>query len=301
MSPFIISVYVHLLLFNLFGPFGFTWSIGKIVISDPPPATPCMCQVSITSASGRPTIPWLIASLVATESQRRVGVVVLGTGVSAETFRWVKVYHGLPGLDGWVAAWQDTLHAIAFILRRNRQTAPMGVGSSMLWMLLAGGACMTWLYLQTPRRAHSAKSVAWMHRTCSLGHVWVAFKSREDYRIKGTGAASNVSMYCIWIYTVYNLYLYYPRGRDVEMGSRKCRMHGCLLEDPGSPSPISPTSAQAPTTPVSPGFGSTTPVSPGFGSTVACWRIPLESPAWPFFFQICSGTHVLVQADDSAF
>ena len=69
-----------------------------------------------------------------------VGVVVLGTGVSAETFRWVKLYHGL---DRWVAAWQDTLHAIAFILRRNRQTAPMGVGSSMLWMLLAGGACIT--------------------------------------------------------------------------------------------------------------------------------------------------------------
>ena len=138
-----------------------------------------------------------------------VGVVVLGTGVSAETFRWVKVYHGLPGLDGWVAAWQDTLHAIAFILRRNRQTAPMGVGSSMLWMLLAGGACMTWLYLQTPRRAHSAKSVAWMHRTCSLGHVWVAFKSREDYRIKGTGAASNVSMYCtVYEYILYTIFIF---------------------------------------------------------------------------------------------
>lgn len=33
-----------------------------------------------------------------------VGVVVLGTGVSAETFRGVKVYHGLPGLHRWVAA-----------------------------------------------------------------------------------------------------------------------------------------------------------------------------------------------------
>ena len=57
-APFGISVSVSVhLLFNLFGPFGFTWSIGKIVISDPPPAIPCMCKVSIISASGRPTIP----------------------------------------------------------------------------------------------------------------------------------------------------------------------------------------------------------------------------------------------------
>lgn len=33
----------------------------------------------------------------------------------------------LCGADGYATDRQDTLHAIAFILRRNRQTAPMGV------------------------------------------------------------------------------------------------------------------------------------------------------------------------------
>eukprot|EP00439_Symbiodinium_sp_Y106_P071749 s921_g12.t6 len=74
---------------------------------------------------------------------------------------------------------EDTLHAIAFILRRNRQTAPMGASTF---------------------RQERAMSPS---------------------------------------------------------------------QDPGSPmgSPMSPMSAQAPTTPASPGFGSTTPASPGFGTT----------------------------------
>lgn len=46
-----------------------------------------------------------------------------------------------------------------------------------------------------------------------------------------------------------------PRSSDVHRS-----------QDPGSPSPVS---AHAPTSPVSPGFGSTTPASPGFGSTDA--------------------------------
>ena len=55
--------HVHLL-FNLFGPFGFTWGIGKIVISDPPalspenknllPATPCAKFRSLLHLEGQP-------------------------------------------------------------------------------------------------------------------------------------------------------------------------------------------------------------------------------------------------------
>lgn len=87
-----------------FGPFGFTWSIGKIAISDPPPAIPCMCQVSIIFCIWKANHSLIDCQLSGNRIAEAVGVVVLGTGVSAETFRWVKVYHGLPGLDRWVAA-----------------------------------------------------------------------------------------------------------------------------------------------------------------------------------------------------